>query len=197
MIEPQRPKKCRHCGAGNPEGDLKCWLCSASLDAADKSADGSLGSTSIEMPLATAVGSTTPLGSGQMQLATIFLLMTLSAVIVALIGAAPGLGILMAIVATPPVIRTMLVVKRRAQSGQQVGAVQKVLLFLSSLGTIAVVTLLAVCSSIGTFCGICLSSGKDSTIPIAALVALITASITLFFCGKWIRSRWRRDTQVF
>lgn len=195
MNEPPILKKCSACGADNAIDNVECWLCGKSLES---TADTAVGSASQSRPViyATAVHPNNPAVSGQMGLATIFLIMTLCAVIMALIVAAPGLGILLAIFSTPPLIRTLLVVTQRKQSGQQVSPGKKVLLFLGSLGTTTVVACLAVCSSIGTFCGICLSSGQDSAIPIAALAALITTAVTFFVCGKWIIKRWRRDTRT-
>lgn len=195
MNEPPKLRKCDACDADNPIDSVDCWLCGKSL-VSTAAVTAKAESQSMQVIYATPVNPGNPAVSGQMGLASLFLIMTLCAVIMALFVAAPGLGILLSIFSAPPLIRTLLVVTRRKQSGEQVSAGNKVLLFLGSLGTTTVVTCLAVCSSIGTFCGICLSAGKDSAIPIAALAALITTAVTFFVCGKWIIKRWRRDTRT-
>ena len=193
MNEPPILRKCAKCSAENPIDSSECWICGQALEPV-YAGTADVGLQSIPPIDANPLNSNQ--SSGQMGLATIFLIVTLCAVIMALFVAAPGLGILLAIFSTPPLIRTLIVVTRRSQSGERVGTAKKILLFLSSLGTTTVVACLAVCSSIGTFCGICLSSGQDSMIPIAALAAMITTSVTLFICGKWIINRWRRDTRT-
>lgn len=161
MNEPMGPIHCKKCGAEIPVGEQRCWLCFAPIDSSNSSSHSSSSAyaadaNSVQPDL---LGSTTSAPvQGQMRLATMFLLMTLAAVLVAVFTTMPGIGILLAIASTPPLIRTMMVVSRRAQFGDRVRSSQKIMLFLSSLGTITVVTLLAVCSSIGTFCGICLSA---------------------------------------
>jgi hypothetical protein len=117
-------------------------------------------------------------------------------VLVAVTIALPGLGILLAIVALPPFIRTLLVSAKRIQRHQTVSTLDRVLLFAGSFGVTLVVGIVVLISSIGTFCVVCLSSGDEKMIPVALLIAFLASAgvcVPLFY---WIRYRWRRDTRI-
>lgn len=127
-------------------------------------------------------------------LTSIFLVMTFLGILFAIFAAAPGLGIFLAIVAVPPTLRTWLVLEKRRQFGVQDGLGTRVLMFLGSALLTGVVLVVVVVAAVGTFCAICLASGNESTIPVAA-VAGIGAAIPVIVAAYWLmRRRWLRDT---
>jgi hypothetical protein len=120
----------------------------------------------------------------------IFVLVT-----IAVTFAIPGLGILMAIMAVPPLVRTLLVTHKRIQQNRAVSATDRVLLFAGSFGVTLVVSFVVLISSLATFCFVCISAENPKFIPIALLVSVVTVTLFCLFVF-WIRARWRRDTQV-
>jgi hypothetical protein len=133
------------------------------------------------------------IAGGQFSLATVFLIITLSAVGLGLFVAAPGLAIALAIVAFPALMRTVFLVQRRSKSGIRISPQRKIVLFCCSLGVSVVVLNVVLVTAVGTFCAVCLSGGKESFIPIAALCATIATLLIGFVLGKWVVYRWRRD----
>lgn len=108
---------------------------------------------------------------------------------------APGLGILMAVLVLPPLVRTVLVARSRAAHQLPTSAVDQVALFVGSFGVTLTVGTVVLVSAFGTFCFVCLSTGTEKALPaamIAAGVAGLAASIPMFF---WIRHRWLSHTK--
>ncbi|HUY34979.1 MAG TPA: hypothetical protein VMV69_19685 [Pirellulales bacterium] len=105
------PATCPECGADYPSIGQRCWLCGAAPpDGAalpDRAAP-----TAGNAPENSIASSTRHTFS----LISLFLVMTLVAVCLGVFAAAPGLGIVLAIVATPALVRTMIVSSRRRRS---------------------------------------------------------------------------------
>ena len=138
----------------------------------------------------------------QFSVSTMLLVTTLVAVCVALFAAAPGLGILLSIIAVPPFIRTLMLVRRRKVKGQEVSPAAKVGLYLGSLGVTLVITYVTLFASILTFCLSCVGifavsggSGEQGAFLIATIMSLAVAGLILWAFSSWVRHRWRRDIQ--
>ncbi len=133
--------------------------------------------------------------SNQFSLATLFLCLTLGAVMMGLFVIAPGLGIAFAILTVPAFLRTTLLVRSKESRGQLVPTERKTILFLSSIATSVVVLVVVLVASVGTFCAVCLSSGREATIPIAIAAAVVPTIGVVILMIVWIRHRWRRDVR--
>ena len=173
---------CSDCGAKNSNARVICWLCQKPLSLPS-------GVSSIAQD---EVYETVP---AQFSMSSIFLITTLIAILCAVFVATPGLGILLAIVATPPVVRTALVVNRIKRTGSLVSPQNKIFLFLSSLGTTIVVSSVSLIVAVGSFCTVCLSAGTESAIPFSLLISTIFTGLVLWGFTRWIRGRWHRDTK--
>ena len=115
---------------------------------------------------------------------------------IGLIAVLPGLGILMAILVVPPLIRTVVIAQHRAAHHRPSSTSEQILLFVGSFGVTLVVSLVVLVSTFGTFCFVCLTAGTEKAIPVAmfsAGVATLATCVPLFF---WSRHRWRRHTNV-
>lgn len=111
------PGRCQECGAELALGDLECWLCHGPrvIDAEIVSEPPAAG----QLPL-------------QFSLETLLLVVTLSAVCLGALVAAPGLGVLLLIVAIPALVRTCLTGMTAKQQHAKLTAKDKVLAFLAS-----------------------------------------------------------------
>ena len=121
---------CLRCQSACPQQDDVCWMCDAKLVHGQTAKHYSRTSYSLTSS---------------------FLVMTLICVSCAIAAVAPGLGILIGIVATPALIRTVLLVGRRKQRGIQPTTSAKVTAFLGY----AAVAVLAGLSAVVAFFGCC------------------------------------------
>ncbi len=121
------------------------------------------------------------------------MLTTLVAVCLALFAAAPGLGITLAIAALPAFIRTAILASSREAAGKPLDPGRKVVLFFGSLGTALVSSIVVTVASVGAFCAVCLTSGKEEIIPFAAIIGLVVFVATCYGMFRWYRYRWKRD----
>jgi hypothetical protein len=136
-------------------------------------------------------------------LGTLMLSITVFGVLLGITVAAPGLGIPLALLAVPPAIRTVMVVKKRKFAGQATSGPEKTALFLvSALVTwVIVISLVSACCL--TFCGVCVGgytlSGGNIDEGMAMLFAgsctAVVAILILWAFSYWIRVRWWRDTR--
>ncbi len=191
---------CPECGAVVGQGVVRCWLCGWQRDGDS----ASVSTQSVAPPV-----TPRPVDHGfSFSLETLMLVMTLSAVGMGAIVLFPGVGIILAIMLLPAFIRTAKVVRRRAEQGRAVGLWPRVALFFGSFTTALVIIVVVSVASVGTFCGLCLGfyavaeggPGFDSLMILAAVIsgiAAIAATITaIIFSTKWVRRRYRRDTEV-
>ena len=70
----------------------------------------------------------------------------------------------------------------------------KVAAFFGSLMTAITIAVVVVVASVGTFCTICLASGKRRSDPGRLAGGGIVTMPILIALGKWVRNRYRRDT---
>lgn len=122
------PAVCRECGAAYPLTGQKCWLCGADLP--ERAA------------LTTAPTSENPFAASAhrtFSLSSLFLVMTLAAVCLGVFAAAPGVGVALAIVATPALVRTMVVSSRGKARGSRLSPTEKVWTFAASACLLVVV----------------------------------------------------------
>ncbi len=111
--------RCPDCGALLKRGEIKCWLCGR-----EQQPDGSEPSS----PFAVAPRKT----AGQFSLATVFLIITLIAVCLGTLRLAPGVGVLLMIVAAPALIRTCVVVAKEKRGGHSLSIGEKLVAFFAS-----------------------------------------------------------------
>jgi hypothetical protein len=116
---------CRKCHTACPPDDGKCWMCGAAMVTAKRYSPTTYSLTSA------------------------FLVTTLIAIGCGIAVSAPGLAILMAIVATPALIRTVVLVERRKERG--IATNEKIAMFFGYVG----VALLAGFAGIVAFFGFC------------------------------------------
>ncbi|MBI3863626.1 MAG: hypothetical protein HY290_17180 [Planctomycetia bacterium] len=188
------------CGADNPYDATHCWLCERELPGVRSSPPAT------ESPAAPQAAGTVPSSSrgvsnaqattGQFTAASVALWGALAIVGLGVLLIAPGLWILLSIVAMPALVRTAMVVSHRSRQGGPVPAQRKVLLFLGSLGTSVVVLIVVLVASVGSFCAVCLGAGTEKAIPIAILASVAVTGGVVFALWKWIRHRWKRDVSA-
>jgi hypothetical protein len=135
--------ECPECSAGNPGGAIKCWSCDEPLP-------------SVNPFLCTvhpdrAAQETQP----TFTLASLLLIITMVAVCLAIAVQAPGIGIPLAFLSAPALVRTILVRAKRRNRGEPMNATDKSLVFLGSL---AIVTTIGA-AACAAFCAICFSMG--------------------------------------
>jgi hypothetical protein len=129
---PSLEPHCRDCGAAIQPQDSQCWLCHRLLAVeAELVEPGS--------PLAPQYAPPKWVNPAQFSLETLMLVITLIAVCLGMIMAAPGVGVLVAIVAAPALVRTLVAGYQDRQAGTPMTLGEKLLTFAASTGvTLAV-----------------------------------------------------------
>jgi hypothetical protein len=117
--------RCPDCGAPLKDGESACWLCRRELPGGELSASSPLAKEGR--------------GAGQFSLASIFLIVTLIAVCLGTLRLAPGLGVLLMVVAAPALIRTCIVGAKEKRSGHSLSIREKLLAFLASSAIIILI----------------------------------------------------------
>ncbi len=148
---------CASCGATNAVGRVKCFLCLRPMDAADE--------PSTSPPIA---AGRPPQGASTFGLSSLMLVIALVAVCLGVMREAPGLGIALAIAATPALIRTTGIVSRKKSRGRVLSTPEKLGVFLSSFGVIV-------------------------TVGAAAGAAFFATCWAGFFGGAAVSSIWAKD----
>jgi hypothetical protein len=172
---------CPECGAGVRTDAVRCWLCHRELGARDP--------YSPPAEIALVPGS----GAAQFSLATILLVTTLVAVCLGVFRISPGFGVIVVVLATPALVRTIVAGTREKQRGHRLSVAEKIGTFVASFG----VMILACVAGIAAFLAACFgtcglatamnSAGPDSAGPesewlfITALV--VSTAIGLFVVG--------------
>ncbi len=134
MSDSSQASRCPECGAPLDAGQTRCWLCWRNASESD------------ENPYASPHAIAGEYVSAQFSLAFVFLAMTLVAVEMGVIMIAPGLGVLMLIVATPALFRTMIAASYRRQAGAPLTPWEKLGTFLVSwfiMGAIGIASFVA------------------------------------------------------
>jgi hypothetical protein len=170
-----------------------CWLCHCPLTD-DNSTDAAVATTMTPLPHtapATAVGR-----GGQFSLATLMLTVTLIAVLMGLSVRLPGLAIVLAILATPALIKTSLIGRRHKAAGEPLTPGGKALTFITAL---CLSTAIGVAAG-GAFFLACLGvfvvgedklGNLDTTMMTALLVASAVA-LPVLILGIWLFWRWKK-----
>jgi hypothetical protein len=178
---------CAECGATLDPGQERCWLCEARIQPL-----GQVNPYAAPQPLAEHA-------PAQFSLDTLFLIITLVAVCLGAFLLAPGLGVLLALVGTPALIRTMLAGHRKRQAGaplstsQKIGAFALSFILVFAAGWAGLIAFFVVCLGTG-LAGLALGDGGDWVI-VAALGAGALVAIPLTLWILWF-SRPRRPFQA-
>ena len=181
---PDSPR-CPECGAASPCRSDRCWLCGAALPV-EAGSPGTTATTAAE-----AVAKTFSLSS-------LFLVMTLVAVGAGVFAAAPGLGILFVILATPALVRTMVVTSRQKTSGIATTPSQKIAAFLGSVGVVLLVILsigVALFTACWTACAggaVMSAAGQQATIAGAVAGGIVGLALS----GWVLRLIWRKGRKA-
>lgn len=115
---------------------------------------------------------------------------------------APGLGVLLAIAAVIPFLRTLAVLQRRTAAGRPTSYWAAIGLFAGSIAfSLTIVTVVTI-AAVGTFCFVCIagasaSGGDSQSVQRWLLISgLVTAAVCIGLGARIvarIRARWRRD----
>jgi hypothetical protein len=182
--ETKEVRTCPECGAV-VEGN-RCWLCHRSLTA------DQAGVAQATAPYERQQASQSTFG-----LSTLFLVITVIAVCLGVFVAAPGLGILLAVIAVPAFVRTSAATSAQEQSaGRPVDVPDKVGLFLGSIGIMLLIGL----AGFGAFFAACWASCAALSVTGAfrrgggnsglLLVNLFAGGIALALVGWLLWKTW-------
>lgn len=177
-------RKCPECDAENSPLAGCCWLCGASFAAKATEASAE------PQPPGEAPTSTT------FSLSTLFLVMTLAAVAAGAFAAAPGLGIVFLVVATPALVRTMVVTTRQqTASGAAITPGKKVIGFFGSVGVVlALIVSIQVALFIACWAGIASGAAFSLFGESAMIVGGVGGGLSgLVVCGWILIQIWRRQ----
>jgi hypothetical protein len=170
-------ERCAQCGAEVADGRQTCWLCGAAQQPVGEAAI----SPAAQRQAVRSFG-----------LDSMFLVTALVAVCLGVFVQAPGLGIGLAILSAPALVRTTGIRTRRKSRGQPMSVGEKIVAFAGSL---AVVTTIAV-ASLGTFVAICFPMGAaafDANAQILFGLAWVFGILGGLVVGFFlIRRLWRR-----
>ncbi len=192
MNAPRLFNECRECGEINRRFKRRCTVCGAELDVA------------LAAPDEPALPPPPPLPPTREDQDTVLVMIVAVAVVwIGLTLAAPGLGIFLAILSVVPFLRTLAVVRRRADHGAQTSWMTSVVMFLGSLGVTLVLLAVVLVTAVGTFCAACLTGAvgaaaaggrsMEGVVAVSALISLVAVSGVTYVLIKWIRKRWQRD----
>jgi hypothetical protein len=183
---------CPECGASLAAGEKTCWLCRRALE----QAQGQPGQRPGARKRAAA-----PFEGDSLVWAVLGVLALL--VCVGLMLEQPGVGILLAIVATPALVRTAVVEMRQREQGKPMTAGHRILAFVSSIGVVATVgvaavvtfyvTCLAVCFGGSAMLGINERNAADAGI-FASIAAGVVVALALAIFLLW--KSWPRKNQL-
>ena len=190
---------CPHCGAAPRPGAENCWLCEAPLGEPAAAAAQPL--DPFGLPYAVAPHEH---AGFSFSISTLLLVMTLVAIVAALIAAEPGLGVSFCILLAPVLVRTAIVVRRRKEAGREVSLGEKVALIGGSFVVVNVILAVVCVAAVGSFCGVCLglaaATGSERMWPIFMLfsgaVSLVVSVWLIRQFSKWVAARYRRDVEV-
>jgi hypothetical protein len=139
---------CPECGALVAPTDADCWLCYRPLVVVAEMVESPALPPVIVRAPPRPIGRAQPL---QFSIETLLLVTTLVAVCLGLSLSAPGLGIPLAIIAGPALVRTLIAGHRERAAGHKLSMGEKVLTFLASTG-IMVAVVAAGCAAFFATC---------------------------------------------
>ena len=186
------PTRCPECGVLLNPGDANCWLCHAlppTLVAADVVRRAGLGELD-DTHAATG-------GRFQFGLSSILLFVTLFAILCSIIKMSPGLGIPLAILAAPALLRTCVVALRQSARGKSMSAGEKTQLFVLSIFMVflvAVAAIIAFCVAAAAICAFAVPMGPGSGNQTLVMVLGIAAGLAVGVLVAW--SLWNLFTKL-
>lgn len=189
-------RPCPECGAELRPGDARCWLCRRDL----------VVDAEIVEPVPPPVVTARP-APLQFSLETLLLIVTLSAVCLGALVAAPGLGVLLLVVAVPALVRTCLTGSQFKQKSGKLTAGDKVMAFVASAAitwaaltaaamaffTACTVSVLGACAVGSTTGASAIDQSVQNIFLWGAIVFCAAASIAAFAGMFWIT--WPRATR--
>lgn len=113
----------------------------------------------------------------------------------------PGVGFVVSIVSLPVAIRSLMLFRRRAALGLRTSSVEKVAYVGGSMLTAFGIYSLLALALFGAFCASCfalVATDSSRTFPLLMPLFAVAAAfpiIALVIAVRWMRSRWRRDTE--
>lgn len=141
--QPNQEKTCPDCGATLREKGSSCWLCHVAVEEVVPAA--------AEPPASIEGRARAPIAAGdkpvviferraayQFSLASLMLIVTLFAVLLGVFRMALGLGIVLAILVTPALVRTCMIAARSRAGGRPMSVGRKVSFFAGTLGLLAI-----------------------------------------------------------
>ena len=137
MTSPRPFVECSRCGELNSPENIYCGVCNAVLDRRQ---------VQWESP-----ARAEPVGS------LVALIVAFFVVVIGVFLVAPGLGVLLAVLAVAPLIRVLVEVRRRSAEGEKTHPVVTVLLFLGSVGAALVTVAVVLVVAVGAFCFVCIA----------------------------------------
>lgn len=177
------PRHCPECGATDRLAAERCWMCGARLREPAGQA---------QSPFAAEATSAT------FSLSSLFLVMTLVAVGAGVFAAAPGLGVLFLIVATPALVRTMVITSRQKSHGVATTPAEKFVAFLGSTGVVLLI-FLSIGAALFTACwtacagGAALSAAGEG----ATITGAIAGGVAGLALSGWVLWRiWHRQNKA-
>jgi hypothetical protein len=185
---------CPECGAELRPGDGRCWLCRRDL---------AVDAEVVEPPPVTAAARA-PL---QFSLETLLLIVTLSAVCLGALVAAPGLGVLLLVVAVPALVRTCLTGANLKRQKGKLTAADKVMAFVASAAitwaaltaaamaffTACTISVLGACAVEGTTGSSSIGQTMQNVLLWSAIIFCAATSIAAFVGMFWVT--WPRATR--
>jgi len=124
----------------------------------------------------------------------------------------PGLAIVQVIVTTPPLVRTLMMARKRATLGRETSLSQTLGMSAMSLGATLMIGFLGLISAVGTFFTVCLgmlavgsatgllnqpgtSIWPIVTLAISGLAAVLSVGVVVRAFRGQLRRRWNRDLE--
>lgn len=176
----QVQRLCPQCGAALPPGTEACGSCQAQPE-----------SPAGQSPFAPRRDHA-PI---QFSLGSMMLLVTLAAVVLGAAAIAPGLGIGLAILAAPALIRTAVVASRQRSAGHPLDLRTKAWIFVGTLGILTVIVTATAAAFVATCFPIGAAAfGADSMglMGLAWLVGISVAIFSLYVLFRAFRRVWPR-----
>ncbi len=171
---------CPECGATNFPGTTKCYLCGHQFSEAERVVSPSKNDVlqlaehrlaPSESRSARSMDSRVlSRGPNTYSLSTLFLAVTVVCVFCGLIAAAPGLGIPLAVLITPALIRSLTAIRIQQSEGVRATVESKISIFFSSLG-VMILVLIAAGAAFFAACSV-VGFGALSTSPSASAIIL-------------------------
>lgn len=174
--------RCPECGAEYPEQGARCWLCGSPLPAEAPAGEAAA------LPAESAAAP--PVPQWTFGLSSLMLVTTLVAVCLGLGSIAPGLGIVLAIVSAPALVRTFVASARRKASGERLTPAEKLTAFFGSVGVVVIVGISAAIAFYATCwiaCGAAAAVGADEgAFLVGIVVGVLVGIVVLVLMLRWL-----------